>query len=112
MCGLQGEMKILNARYLIERWPEGFLILFIVMYKKNKHTVAYWFRHSHCLSHSQGIERRYIMLIFKYLIKNVYKRYKFWFLLPTVDGLAPLLCLCVPINNLFSFRISVLLNKC
>lgn len=35
-------MKVLNASYLIERWPGGILILFIFMYKKNKYTVAQW----------------------------------------------------------------------
>lgn len=67
-CGLRGEMKILNARYLIERWPEGFLILFIVMYTKNKYTVAHWWSHSHCLSQTWNI-----IPLFKYLIKNLYK---------------------------------------
>lgn len=71
LCGCVGfREKWKYARYLIERWPEGFLILFIVMYKKNKYMEAQWYFHwyCHCLSPTWNI-----ILIFKYLIKRFIK---------------------------------------
>lgn len=97
------EMKVLNARYLIERWPKGILILFIFMYKNNKNTVTHWC--SHCLG--RELITCIIILIFKYGIKKYSRQLNFLLVKVTLAELVESFCL---VNTTSTHAIWVSIN--